>query len=61
MCSLCPLKKIMHESMSKLGPPNPSLYLHAECSEVVSNENWIKIVIFIVSAWLVEVFGVVES
>lgn len=51
----------MHESMSKLGPPNPSLYLHAECSEVVSNENWIKIVIFIVSAWLVEVFGVVES
>lgn len=45
----------------QIGPANPSLYLHAECSEVVSNENWIKTVMFIVAAWVVEVCGVVVS
>lgn len=45
----------------QIGPPNRSLYLHAECSEVVSNENWIKTVMFIVAAWVVEVCGVVVS
>ena len=55
---MIPSKKSMHEQM---GTPNPSLHFHAECSEVVSNENWIRLFMFIVSAWVVEVCGVVES